>query len=69
MCNTGKNSNTSQFFFTLAPCAKLNGKHVIFGEIVEGHEVLDLIEEAGEDGDAGTPSKRVSIADCGVVST
>ena len=34
MCNNGKNTNTSQFFFALAELPKLTGKHVVFGEIV-----------------------------------
>lgn len=31
MCNSGKNSNGSQFFFTFRPCPQLDGKHVVFG--------------------------------------
>lgn len=33
MCNNGKNTNTSQFFFAFAPLPKLTGKHVVFGEV------------------------------------
>ena len=40
--NTGKNSNTSQFFFTLDALPKLNGKHVIFGEILAGFDILEV---------------------------
>jgi len=65
MCNTGKNSNTSQFFFTFAPCKKLNGKHVVFGEISDGEEVLRLIEAAGTE--KGEPTQPVIIADCGIL--
>ena len=39
-CNQGKNTNTSQFFFSLGAAPKLTGKHVVFGEITEGIEVL-----------------------------
>ena len=53
MGNSGKNSNTSQFFLTLSGEKKvqqLRGKHVVFGELVEGQEVLDLIQKcAGDD--------------------
>ena len=68
MCNTGKNSNTSQFFFSLGPATKkLTGKHVVFGRIVEGMEVLDLIEAAGgTSADDGKPRVLVQIVDCGL---
>lgn len=71
MCNTGKNCNTSQFFFSFGPnTAKLSGKHVIFGEIVEGLEVLDLMEATADSKAAGDGKPKVSviIADCGLLS-
>ncbi len=43
MANSGKNSNTSQFFLTLAPLPHLDGQHVIFGRVVEGQEVLERV--------------------------
>lgn len=46
MCNGGKHSNTSQFFFTFAPCPQLDGKHVVFGQIVSGMEVLEMMSAA-----------------------
>jgi len=66
MANSGKNSNTSQFYFTLAPNPKMDGKHVVFGQVVEGLEVLDRIdtESASED---GVPIMDVTIADCGLL--
>ena len=68
MGNTGKNSNTSQFFFALDSLAKLNGKHVIFGKMVSGEDVLKLIEEAGSSiADEGKPTCDVVIADCGLI--
>ena len=42
--NTGKNSNGSQFFITFGPCKALDGKHVVFGKVVDGWNVLDKIE-------------------------
>jgi cyclophilin family peptidyl-prolyl cis-trans isomerase len=43
MANAGPNTGGSQFFVTLVPTAWLNGKHAIFGEVVEGMEVVEAI--------------------------
>ena len=68
--NQGKNSNTSQFFITFAAIPKLSGKHVVFGRVVEGDEVLALIEaSARSPDDAGSgeePNVPVVIAACGL---
>lgn len=64
MANSGKNSNTSQFFITLGAQPKLDGKHVVFGRVVEGLSVLEAIEAAAGDDD-GPPTHRVVISDCG----
>jgi len=68
MGNSGKNTNTSQFFFTFADQSKLTGKHVGFGKIVGGDEVLGILEQvaAPEGDDSGKPTHSVVIADCGV---
>ena len=59
-CNQGKNTNTSQFFFSLGPTPKLTGKHVVFGEITQGIEVLDAIETAAVRGKAFSSSSSSS---------
>ena len=66
MSNTGKNSNGSQFFFSFAALPKLNGKHCIFGEVVEGLEVLDAIEAVPAGADE-RPTREIVVVACGVL--
>ena len=68
MGNSGKNTNTSQFFLTFGDQSKLTGKHVGFGQMVGGEEVLAIMEQcaAVEGDDSGKPTHAVVIADCGV---
>jgi peptidylprolyl isomerase len=47
MANAGPNTNGSQFFLTFIPCNWLDGKHTVFGEVVEGIEALDELEKVG----------------------
>lgn len=67
MANSGKNSNTSQFFVTLtddvAKLEKLNGKYVVFGRVVEGMEVLDEINRIEVKGEA--PLVDIIVVGCG----
>ncbi|RHY37235.1 hypothetical protein DYB34_012270, partial [Aphanomyces astaci] len=47
MANSGEDTNGSQFCFMLGAAPHLNGRHVVFGQVVEGFEVVDLMETAG----------------------
>lgn len=63
MANAGPNTNGSQFFLTTVTTEWLDGKHVVFGSVVEGMDVVKAMEAVGSR--SGTTSKPVVIADCG----
>eukprot|EP01098_Paradermamoeba_levis_P005040 TRINITY_DN2139_c0_g1_i1.p1 TRINITY_DN2139_c0_g1~~TRINITY_DN2139_c0_g1_i1.p1 ORF type:complete len:265 (+),score=93.90 TRINITY_DN2139_c0_g1_i1:67-795(+) len=63
MANSGKNTDSSQFFFTFAPLPNLDGKHVVFGQVIEGLEILQKINSVAASD--GAPKLPVWIADCG----
>ena len=62
MANAGKNTNGSQFFLTTADTAWLNGKHVVFGKVGQGKDVVKAVEKIGSS--SGRPSKEVKIRSC-----
>ncbi|KAF8994022.1 cyclophilin-like domain-containing protein [Cyathus striatus] len=65
MANAGPNTNGSQFFITTVQTSWLDGHHVVFGEVVEGMDVVRKIESIGSA--SGTPSSKVTITSSGTV--
>ncbi|KAF7638701.1 Peptidyl-prolyl cis-trans isomerase, partial [Meloidogyne graminicola] len=63
MANAGPNTNGSQFFITTVKTEWLDGKHVVFGKVVEGMDVVKAVEAIGSQ--SGKTSKEAVIADCG----
>ncbi|CAI0448936.1 unnamed protein product [Linum tenue] len=65
MANAGSNTNGSQFFICTDKTSWLDGKHVVFGQVVDGYSVVQEMEKVGSY--SGTTSKTVVIEDCGEV--
>lgn len=65
MANAGPNTNSSQFFITFTKTSWLDNRHVVFGTVLNGIDILDDIEDCGSK--SGKTSKEIVIVECGII--
>jgi len=67
MANHGPDTNGSQFYILLTKARWLDAKHVVFGKVVRGFDVIDVLGNVSSDPNTAIPKKTVTITDCGVM--
>ena len=66
--NNGPNTNSSQFFITTSPQLQLDGENVVFGNVVEGLDIIKRVENDVATDEDDCPLQKIFILDCGEVS-
>ena len=66
MANHGPDTNNSQFYITLTKARWLDNKHVVFGRVVRGWDVLKTLADVPSDPNTAVPKKKVKVTDSGV---
>jgi len=66
MANAGPNTNGSQFFITTVVTSWLDGRHVVFGKVIKGKDIVDKIEGFGTS--SGKTTKTITIVDSGEIT-
>ena len=67
MANAGPNTNGSQFFICYGACPHLDGKHAVFGRVISGFEICQIVEEIPQTKGKDSPDVLVTIAECGIL--
>ncbi|XBW35657.1 hypothetical protein QEN19_001230 [Hanseniaspora menglaensis] len=67
MANRGKNTNSCQFFITFQETSWLDGGYVVFGEVIDGFEVVDYLNAEVKTSRGDKPVKEVKVVACGVI--
>ena len=66
MANRGANTNGSQFYIMMTKARWLDGKHVVFGKVIQGYHTIETVGAVPSNTRTGTPRKLIYITDCGV---
>jgi cyclophilin family peptidyl-prolyl cis-trans isomerase len=68
MANHGPDTNNSQFYIMLTKARWLDTKHVVFGKVIQGFNVIEALGEVPSNSRTAVPDLKVTIVDCGLNS-
>ncbi|KAK2151121.1 hypothetical protein LSH36_375g06000 [Paralvinella palmiformis] len=67
MANHGRDTNGSQFYILLTKARWLDGKHVVFGKVTQGFDVIQVLGEVPSDPNTALPNKTIEVIDSGII--